>query len=168
MDTPVNGGNGNALKQIQLPSVGQKFQLGGAVTCPAFAEKGKSLSSRVFRLSSCSCNYFPSHNQLATRISPESRPPPNNFLLFFFFLPSASLPTPTTTLRSTPHVKAAQRRQRHSKAFAKDKAECRKSSERCSTMTTEGIVRKAVCGQPRALRRVNPFRPQRLIEPSNR
>lgn len=120
MDTPVNGGNGNALKQIQLPSVGQKFQLGGAVTCPAFAEKGKSLSSRVFRLSSCSCNYFPSHNQLATRISQESRPPPNNFLLFFFFLPSASLPTPPP-LRSTPHVKAAQRRQRTRKHSRKIK-----------------------------------------------
>lgn len=85
----------------------------------------------------------------------KNRDPSKQFLLFFFFLPSASLPTPTTTLRSTPHVKAAQRRQRHSKAFAKDKAECRKSSERCSTMTTEGIVRKAVCGQPTALRRVN-------------
>ena len=50
----------------------------------------------------------------------KNRDPSKQFLLFFFFLPSACLPTPPP-LRSTPHVKAAQRRQRTRKHSRKIK-----------------------------------------------
>jgi hypothetical protein len=80
--------------------------------------------------------------------------PSKQFFAFFLFS-AFSFPTYTTTPQIYPACQGGTATSKDSKAFAKDKAECRKSSERCSTMTTEGIVRKAVCGQPTALRRVD-------------